>query len=842
MDIDTKNTTLTPQHSTQPWQAIEYFALALATIALGFPLARILVPPFAKPGLLVPLLLVMLWIVWRATKPHRLIETPLAKPLMLVSVILAASSIFAPIASKDVISVYFHWVAVVGVLLFLTIEVLAHGWRPQIITYAALITVSIGLFYSVVVLADWWMQWIAVWQPGDMLLPVTFRRKLVNTQPNQAAMIINTGLPLAIIAFWQSKGWKWWFWAIWFFWAVVVLFHTSSRGGWLAASAATTTILIPLAWSLYRSKQWKRLRNTLLVAGFYVLFFITLFATNYHRVHELHAGRFQSSNTTTDNVNIVETVQGLAHPVGRNVFWKRALIIFQQHPILGIGPNGFQTGYKALATSPNAYLAPHAHNIYLSFLAETGILGTLALAILIITTIVVWWKGWRTTQPLSTGWLWMLGSAAVGVGLATHGMVDNPTRQAGGIVLYIMAAGLAIANCWRLSASNDSANHQTPSTGANLWQTLAQAFHRMRVPHPLHIAIAVCAFVAWGISIIVFLQKPEKEPLSLAEQQAQARHSVAINAIQTHTFQPALEFYTNTYAHTTEEQQTIALEHANLLAWQALEDPTQLPKALAAYTAYSEQFPDGEFGIYNTAMLLAEQGKEDEAIATLKSYMAEYPSDDAIPHMLLARWYEQIGNEEDARLSWEHMIHQQATLAESAACLQSSICQQMPLPEPTNETAALAHARIELHNPNAETLQTIWNLAYHWHSVNIWAVGAMAAEQAGDTHMQQRFALAARDQASMMDHKITRQLGMLMLEDAIKQQDTTAMRSLVERWLPSPNMKLAPQLSRLLTTRSDLQLAQAAYAAAQQIGDDALLVQCRHSLEEAEAAFDGIME
>jgi O-antigen ligase len=59
--------------------------------------------------------------------------------------------------------------------------------------------------------------------------------------------------------------------------------------------------------------------------------------------------------------------------------WKVALRVWQAHPLLGAGVNAFEAGYRELGIvfDPSVYGddMPHPHNIYLQFLAETGLVG-----------------------------------------------------------------------------------------------------------------------------------------------------------------------------------------------------------------------------------------------------------------------------------------------------------------------------------------------------------------------------------------------------------------------------------------------------------------------------------
>ncbi len=65
--------------------------------------------------------------------------------------------------------------------------------------------------------------------------------------------------------------------------------------------------------------------------------------------------------------------------------WKAALNAFHQHPLIGIGVNTFPPEYYKYKLVPDPFTAVGVHNTYLEHLAETGIAGSTALGILLVT-------------------------------------------------------------------------------------------------------------------------------------------------------------------------------------------------------------------------------------------------------------------------------------------------------------------------------------------------------------------------------------------------------------------------------------------------------------------------
>lgn len=119
------------------------------------------------------------------------------------------------------------------------------------------------------------------------------------------------------------------------------------------------------------------------------------------------------------------TIADLAQNESRIAIAASAFHIARDHPVLGIGMNTFSLVYPAyrLPGDPDPTQA-FAHNIFLNFAAEGGILGLLAFAAVVAAVLVAGWR-WhvRATVP-AAGVL----SATVGatfLGLLVHQLFDG---------------------------------------------------------------------------------------------------------------------------------------------------------------------------------------------------------------------------------------------------------------------------------------------------------------------------------------------------------------------------------------------------------------------------------
>jgi O-antigen ligase len=180
--------------------------------------------------------------------------------------------------------------------------------------------------------------------------------------------------------------------------AVPSMILTFSRGGLLAMAA----VAVGLALS-HRRRVWL-LAGTAAVA--LVLFVIP-------PIHTRVVVEFQNVGGTTFLGN-----------AGRIALWRATLQMLQHYPIFGAGLSGFAERVQPYwhPLGPAQFIDPH--NIVLNFWVETGVLGVIAAAWLLVIAFRWSWAGWRRAdaawRPLSLGMLLAF------VAVVVHGLVDVP--------------------------------------------------------------------------------------------------------------------------------------------------------------------------------------------------------------------------------------------------------------------------------------------------------------------------------------------------------------------------------------------------------------------------------
>jgi O-antigen ligase len=210
---------------------------------------------------------------------------------------------------------------------------------------------------------------------------------------------------------------------------------TFSRGGYLAMAA----VAVGLALS-HRLRVW--LVAGTLAAGVLVALIPPIFT----RI----SVEFQNVGGTT-----------FFGRAGRLELWSATLQMLRQQPIFGAGLSGFAERVAPFWNErhPERFIDPH--NIVLNFWVETGILGVVAFAWLLVVAVRLSWRGWTGGQPE-----WrpiFLGILLALVAIVTHGLVDVPYFKNDLSLEFWVIVGVLVAG-HRYAISNHGA-HRAEARG-----------------------------------------------------------------------------------------------------------------------------------------------------------------------------------------------------------------------------------------------------------------------------------------------------------------------------------------------------------------------------------------
>ena len=156
---------------------------------------------------------------------------------------------------------------------------------------------------------------------------------------------------------------------------LLAIVYTMSRGSVLALAVAFVTMALLQRWRI----------GVFLIAGLVVAISIVLVPPQFKERW------FELSNPTAKNEVDLSTRQRL----GENL---AAVQMFEDHPLLGVGPGNFEVQY--LRYAPRIALDTReeprqAHNLYLEVLAERGVVGALVFTIFMLATVAGAWRARR---------------------------------------------------------------------------------------------------------------------------------------------------------------------------------------------------------------------------------------------------------------------------------------------------------------------------------------------------------------------------------------------------------------------------------------------------------------
>jgi hypothetical protein len=157
-------------------------------------------------------------------------------------------------------------------LFWLVCDLLAAGWPAELWAKALLVSGAAVILPAVMTIGRWYGDWLAIGGLAEPIPPVIMRIWTLPGHPNYVAGALNLLWPLALARLVGRRGWLMRLvLGLWVAGAWLVLFFTSSRGGWLGAVAAL--VVLALLWIADRGgldwlrAGWRWLRRRRLMLG-----------------------------------------------------------------------------------------------------------------------------------------------------------------------------------------------------------------------------------------------------------------------------------------------------------------------------------------------------------------------------------------------------------------------------------------------------------------------------------------------------------------------------------------------------------------------------------------------
>ena len=386
------------RHDRLIWAAVLPLLLYLTLTGAGAT-PGIFVTPFRLVSLVILGLVFSAWTILAWTHPGARPRTTLMLPIGLALLAMGISTV----ASADIragAEFLAYAVALTGLYLLLVIVMGRPALARRIVVVLAGATLTLAVAYIIFVVASWTEWWNLV---GHLAVPPTrpayaalsyeapgiLSAFLVTAAAASIAFLLPGGrgdraLSLALVV---AVG------------AAVVL--ASSRGSWLGAMVAVVVTAATAMVTGGRLAVPGSARARVTIAGLAVIGAVGLLAIGPAIVSRVLSGGGNE----------------------RLTFAAAAIRIFEQHPILGSGPGtwGPLRASHTLAGEIDLYI-PHAHNVLLQTLAETGALGVVAGAVLGLSVLRLAVSAIRSGdfERRAVG----LGAVFVGTYLLAHQMVD----------------------------------------------------------------------------------------------------------------------------------------------------------------------------------------------------------------------------------------------------------------------------------------------------------------------------------------------------------------------------------------------------------------------------------
>ncbi len=165
---------------------------------------------------------------------------------------------------------------------------------------------------------------------------------------------------------------------------LVAFILTYSRGAWVVLAGVTMLALVVVR-PPSRGIALQRAIGVIVIAA---LVSVALASRVDHSAQE---GLFMRAASITNIGD--ESVQG------RLSFWRSAIAIFRDHPLVGTGPWTYGIAHTRYQDDVRRY-ASDAHNLYLQTAAEMGIVGLAVLVALLISIVALWIRTLRIAHGL----------------------------------------------------------------------------------------------------------------------------------------------------------------------------------------------------------------------------------------------------------------------------------------------------------------------------------------------------------------------------------------------------------------------------------------------------------
>lgn len=217
---------------------------------------------------------------------------------------------------------------------------------------------------------------------------------------NSLGTVFAMAAPLLLALFAVESGRRRWLACAGLSAVAVAIVLTQSRGAWLGAVIGIVTAVVLM--------RPRRILVCLCVAMLVLVAASPLIRATLH----VPSDRLRETLDTQDIRS-------------RPAIWRTIPRILTGHLWLGVGLTAFPLAYRRVVPEAVALdLSPHAHNVFLSFLAETGVAGLTAFAAVIAAIVAAMWRWHAAGPPQHPDRIISAGALSAFAALLGHHLVD----------------------------------------------------------------------------------------------------------------------------------------------------------------------------------------------------------------------------------------------------------------------------------------------------------------------------------------------------------------------------------------------------------------------------------
>jgi len=520
-------------------------------------------------------------------------------------------------------------------LFFLASDLVKRNWPTDLFAKGFIFTGSLITIAGLYNAFTWYQSWLSI-NPGIWIPSITYRPGTANV----LAPILNLTAILAIVYIYRSKGIvKKIFFAVIALAALFMLFLTSSRGGWLGAGAGLGFLMVMIGYlekdrlvDIFIKIKANKVLFGFLIISVLVVIGITGYILYKQAIHPTHGSIFNS----------------------RTAFWQTAIDTLKENPLLGQGPFTYGSAFLSFNSTPPGQVWTHAHSSLMNLLAEMGILGFLALALLAISYLRVFLKDFITKVRQNT---LFLPTGAFILAYLIHSLFDSLHMEPALIWSLAILMGAAIAENPQSLKQNNSSVKNRP-----WWVLLLIGFAWFGIwtITPYHQAVELANQNQWQPAYEKFQQAVERDPGNgLAHQQLGLSAAVLAQQGQQELLDVAIAALQTTIQH----EPSWALNHANLASLYLANNQVD-HAVLAAQNAF-ELAPRSPLYALNLGYILEQNGDEDQAKSAYLQAL------DLNPSWATASFWQESSLRTNTRDTWlqDHPANPTATISETEKIL-----------------------------------------------------------------------------------------------------------------------------------------------------------------------------